>query len=93
VQRLLTFRQLAERLQDRYQCTRQRLLPAGALVDTDGTPTPAVYAFTRISASGRQVDVVVYVYDEEAPVMDDLLRYVVDRLEIVDDAGLFDPHE
>lgn len=90
MQRLLTFRQLAARLQSRYQCTRLRLIPAGALVDTDGTPTPAVYAFTRITAARRAVDVVIHVYDEDWPVMDDVLRYVLDRLEIVDDSLLFE---
>jgi hypothetical protein len=66
------------------------LIPAGDLVDTDGTPTPAVYAFTRVTAAGRPVDVVVSVYDEDWPVMDDMLRHVLDRLEIVDESGLFD---
>ena len=59
--------------------------------DTDGTPTPAVYAFVR-TVVGKQYEVIIDVYDETLPVMDDTLRHIKDRLRIVDGADLLDGH-
>ncbi len=91
VQRLLTFGRLCHILENRLQCTKLRLIPPGELHDTDGTPTPAVYAFVRI-VEGVQFEVILDVYDENQPVMEDTLRYVRDRLKITDEADLSDGH-
>ena len=83
----LTFAGLAELLQQRFGCARITLLPSGALTEADGAPTPALFAFVR-SVEGVQREVVVHVFDECWPVMDDMLRYICDRLQIaVDDLG------
>ncbi|OFV90136.1 MAG: hypothetical protein A3G76_12555 [Acidobacteria bacterium RIFCSPLOWO2_12_FULL_65_11] len=83
----LTFARLAELLQLRFGCTRITLLPPGAITEADGAPTPALYAFVR-TVEGVQREAVVHVFDESWPVMDDMLRYICDRLQIaVDDLG------
>ena len=77
----LTFSRLAELLEQRFNCTKIRLLPPEALTDPAGVPTPAVFAFVRI-VGDVQREAIVHVYDESWPVMDDMLRYVCDRLQI-----------
>ena len=88
---LLTFGRLCEILETRLACTKIRLMPAGEMTDTDGTPTPAVYAFTRV-VDDVQYEVIVHVYEEFLPVMDDMLRYIADRLHIADRSDLGEPN-
>jgi hypothetical protein len=89
VQSLLTFGRLSQILQSRYGCDRMMLSPVGDMEDSDGTPTPALYAFVRV-VNGQQVEAIVHVYEETLPVMDDMLRHVCDRL-LTDEADFSAP--
>jgi hypothetical protein len=81
---LLTFAQVRIILENRYNCTVETL-PEGMGIDSDGTPSPPVYAFYRETEGDGMLMSTIVVRHDDAPLLPTNLRSFLARIDLTPD--------